>query len=181
MGCDIHSVAQKYINGEWVDVSDGSILDFENNEFGYEPFLDVAICMRICIRSEQYYNIYAFLAGVCNRNDIKPISTPRGFPKDLYQVGQEIRPDVSDILHAIFDNNLRYVSHSPSWLSVTELKDFPYDSLLQFDLSNRTSNYVPEAALRELTYREFLGKYFFKELNKLIELEADRIVFGFDN
>lgn len=56
MGCDIHSVVQKRVNGEWVTYREGF--------------------------SDRNYHAFALLAGVRNNfDDIVPISEERGFPK----------------------------------------------------------------------------------------------------
>ena len=58
MGCDIHSLSQRLINNQWIDIN-------------YKPF------------DERDYSLFSFLAGVRNKIGITPISKPKGLPKDL--------------------------------------------------------------------------------------------------
>ena len=59
MGCDIHSQAEKRINGRWTRID------------GLEPF------------DWRSYGMYAFLAGVRNYSAVTPLSEPRGLPDDV--------------------------------------------------------------------------------------------------
>jgi hypothetical protein len=67
MGCDIHSVFQARIDGEWVDVA-----TFWDDERHYQLFAALA----------DVRNGYGF-AGVPYAEWIRPISAPRGLPKDF--------------------------------------------------------------------------------------------------
>jgi hypothetical protein len=66
MGCDIHSRAERKLNGRW------EIVPHRAYAFSpeWEPF------------EERNYRVYAFLAGVRNTFDITPIALPRGLPYD---------------------------------------------------------------------------------------------------
>lgn len=66
MGCDIHSQAEKLIDGKWKRVGGA-----------YEPF------------DWRDYGTFAFLADVRNYSGIKPIAAARGMPHDAdYDEGE---------------------------------------------------------------------------------------------
>lgn len=111
------------------------------------------------------YDLFAFLAGVRNQHDIAPISEPRGIPSD-----------VSPGVYSVFDR-WRSSQHSASWLSLEELTSFDYSAPVSFAKSERRDKQWAD----KKTWREFLGDDFFDELNKLKDLNAERIVFWFDN
>ena len=109
------------------------------------------------------YSIFGFLANVRNYSMVPSISEPRGLPDDCSEYIKEC---------------LIY-NHSHSWLSIDELKNFNYDVTFE---DRRTYGATIEGGKGEMkTIREFLGECFFEDLNKLIELNADRIIFWFDN
>lgn len=58
MGCDIHSQAEKRVNGKWERIP------------AFEPF------------DWRQYGMYGFLADVRNYSDVKPIAPRRGIPQD---------------------------------------------------------------------------------------------------
>lgn len=61
MGCDIHSQAERKVNGKWEIVPD--IVPFDWRSYG----------------------MFAFLAGVRNYSAITPLSKPRGLPADAVE------------------------------------------------------------------------------------------------
>lgn len=136
---------------------------WENIE--YEPF------------RHRTYNVFGFLADVRNYSNIPPISEPRGLPTD---VSKEIKKQ-----RKIWNSD----GHSDSWLSIKELVDFNYDSLIEdqrvtIQTGPNTFNGGATCNPGEgkiTTYRNFLGDSFFEDLQKLQDLGAERIVFWFDN
>jgi len=58
MGCDIHSRAERKVNGKWEIIR------------GLAPF------------DWRSYGMFGFLAGVRNYSDVTPLSEPRGLPDD---------------------------------------------------------------------------------------------------
>lgn len=146
MGCDIHTQAERKVNGKWEAIS------------GFVPF------------DWRSYGMFAFLAGVRNYSAVPPISEPRGLPDDAVQ-----SDDLGD--------------HSFSWLSMDELLAFNYDQPLEDRRYTRQEgpNFFNGGATAEAgegtmtTYREFLGKAFFADLEKLKAAGAERVVFGFDS
>lgn len=176
MGCDIHSVAidanGKPINGgKWADGKsanpDHEWLDGEGEPFGWRN-----------------YGVFGFLAGVRNYSGVTPISEPRGLPDDL-------EPGASD---DYWEDECWLGDHSHSWLSVAELAAFDYDKMMVYrrgtehffraDGSYAGSNgglTLPENVGKAMTYRDFIGEDFFRDLAELRRIGADRVVFGFDN
>jgi hypothetical protein len=118
------------------------------------------------------YGTFAFLAGVRNYSDITPISEPRGIPDDISETVK------SDFIKWDCD------VHTPSWLSVKELEEFDYDSEIEDCMCMRNNNggsTCKKGEGKKQTYREFLGKSFFNDIEKLKEANVERVVFWFDN
>lgn len=110
------------------------------------------------------YELFGWLADVCNFSDVSPISEPRGIPPDVGAlVGAEILASGC---------RLRW----PSWLTVSELTAFDYDNPIS--LCGRVTRHSGQVEM--LTYREFLGARFFRELDRAVESGAERLVFWFD-
>lgn len=151
MGCDIHIRAEIKSESGWEPISDFAPFDWRQ------------------------YGMYGFLANVRNYSAVPPISTPRGLPDGLPAGDYE------------GDSYLGY--HSHSWLSVAELLAFNYDQQIEDrrvtrEISPGFNNGSLTAAPgggEITTYREFLGPAFFIDLERLRQLGADRIVFGFDS
>ena len=57
MGCDIHSYAEKRVNGKW-------------EELDFSPF------------HWRQYGVFGFLAGVRNYSGVPVLAAPRGLPRD---------------------------------------------------------------------------------------------------
>lgn len=154
MGCDIHSFAEKKDkNGNWEVIPD------------FEPFE---------VRS---YRVYGWLANVRNYSALTPIAERRGFPEDA---SAEVNEN-----YEFWDCD----AHSVSWLFVDELLAFNYDAVCEDRRVTRqmSPNYFDggqtceEGQGRQTTYREMFGESFFTDLEKLKELNAERVIFWFDN
>lgn len=173
MGCDIHSVAID-ANGAPIDGGKWANGETANPDADYmkgwgegEPF------------GNRSYRVFAFLAGVRNYSGVTPISEPRGLPDDIQS------PD---------DDEYWLGDYSFSWLSLAELEEFNYESMMidrrgtehffRLDGSYAGSNggyTLPENVGKAMTWREFLGTDFFHDLAELRRIGADRVAFGFDN
>jgi hypothetical protein len=154
MGCDIHITAERKTNS------------------GYEAITDIEFQVGTAPFDWRAYGMFCFLAGVRNYSDIKPISQPRGIPKDISNdVEEEFNSWSSD-------------AHSGSWLSISELLEFGYDDKMEdlrvMENGNGGCTTNPGSG-KITTYKEFLGSAFFKDLSKLEQCGAERIVFWFDN
>jgi hypothetical protein len=153
MGCDIHSFAERKTENGYELIE------------GVNPF------------DWRAYGMYGFLAGVRNYSDVPPLAQPRGFPDDA-----------SAATKAKYEEWGRD-AHTPSWLSVDELSAFNYDAEMEDRRVTRqlAPNYFHGGCTAEpgggetMTYREFLGTEFFRDLEELRADGADRIVFWFDN
>ena len=155
MGTDIHAYAErKSSNGSWEAIKD------------YQPF------------HYRDADLFAFFAGIkCERLDswfIRPsaVVSPRGLP-----------PDVSTYVKDQYDS-FGVDAHTPSWLSVSELNAFDYDTTIE-DRDVELLEPAPPRASRPPefveTHKECLGKRYFEELHKLNQYKAERIVFWFDS
>lgn len=105
MGCDIHSIVEKRNKDKWEAV--GTIFEHKYNG-------------KITLSSEPYegrnYVLFAFLAGIRNRFDIKPIDEPRGYPEDI---SKETQNDLQDL----WDSD----GHSTSWFTLEELQNADWE------------------------------------------------------
>jgi hypothetical protein len=151
MGCDIHIFAEKRN-------SDGK---YEQLEF------ESAI--------KQHYGTFGFLANIRNYAVVPALSKPRGLPKDI---------DVC--LLDMYNNDLNL--HSASWIDLHELISFNYDATFE-DRRNYTHTGHSSCGSatcdigkgEQITFRKFLHSGLFEDIKKLQEINADRIVFWFDN
>ena len=149
MGCDIHTQAERRVDGKWTRIPDLVPFDWRS------------------------YGMFGFLANVRNHFDVPPIAEQRGLPDDAdYAEGSRWLGD-----------------HSFSWLSVDELLAFNYDQTVE---DRRVTREIRPGLIsggctsepsggKMTTYREFLGKAFFDDLEKLKAAGAERVVFGFDS
>jgi hypothetical protein len=160
MGCDIHTVAEDFVDGEWKELDIPRPFDCRS------------------------YSIFGFLAGVRNYSDVIPISPPRGVPPDYRQRVQEnARADPS------YFEDWEGDYHSHSYLTLDELLSFDYDATTE---DRRTAIQIgsnmydhghtcPPGQGAAMTYREFLGEWYFNELRRLERAGVKRIVFWFDS
>ena len=152
MGCDIHCYAERRSGKKWQKVK----------------------CDALGNRS---YGTFGFLADVRNYSDIPPIAERRGFPADA-----------SSGVRGSYEG-WGGDAHSPSWLTLDELSSFDYDQPVEDRRVTRQlgPNFFSGGCTAEpggghmTTFRAFLGEWFFKDLQKLRDAGADRIVFWFDN
>lgn len=156
MGCDIHTFVERRDEaGHWQMVD------------GVNPF------------DWRSYGVYGFLADVRNFSAVPPIVEPRGIPED-----------VSGKVRAEYDR-WEFDAHTPSWLYVRELAGFDYEQTVNDRRVMRQTGPqswdhgvtgTPEEGT-SMTYREFLGDAFLRDVEQLEVLgnPDDRVVFWFDN
>lgn len=163
MGCDIHSFAERKVGDRWELITERF---FDVDDFATaEPF------------GWRSYGTFGFLADVRNYSDVTPIAERRGWPQDASAAAAE--------------EHKRWAgdAHSASWLTVEELRTFNYDQPME---DRRVSRQIGEnmwsggctaepGCGTVTTYRDFLGDAFFRDLEILNEVGADRILFFFDN
>lgn len=151
MGCDIHIVYEVKVAGmDRYSSIEIAAGDYTKGE--YAP-LDY-----------RSYSLFAFLANVRNYSAIRAISMPRGLPAD------------SSPKAANYGDDCDY--HAHSWLFVNELVKFDYGQAIEDRRSNGST--LREGCGEITTYREFLGKQYFADLQRLVKEGVDRIVFCFD-
>jgi hypothetical protein len=173
MGCDIHSFAEVRREGRWEAVGDVFPLDehdqaWKKKTHDSHPF------------DWRSYGLFGFLANVRNYSYVPSLSDRRGVPGD-----------VSDTVRMAYEH-WDADGHSASWLSLAELAGFDYDAT--FEDRRTTKQTGPNSfdgaadagagSGKQVTFREFLGSSFFRDLDVLKTLgEPDnvRIVFWFDN
>lgn len=161
MGVDIHACAEKREGDQWVGI------------VGPQPFEWTRVSK----------SCYAFLAGIHNYWGLTPIAQPRGLPAELSATARDSYGDPHGPGFADW--------HSASWLRIAELEEFDYDvtfedeaatvemdGRLYYDVGGQIMDAEPG---RIKSYRQFLGKEFFTELQRLKAMGAERIVFWFDN
>jgi len=143
MGCDIHMHAEVKINGEW---------------HYYGP-----------IEGQRRYGVFARMADVRNSGDIKPVSQPRGIPKD------------STFMTKFHSEKWDSDGHSHSWLSAAEVADIPE----YFKRTGKESNEPEDNDWAT----QFFGWIFSDSWDTFVKhpeyrpkgVEDARIVFWFDN
>ncbi len=113
--------------------------------------------------SRQDYNIFGFLANICNRASSPSIAPQRGLPTDSLYFNETTNgfygPET--VAQELYDR----MNFGFSWVTLKELLACDYD-LGFFDERNQVST----------TLRDFLGEYFFAELARLQAVgEPDRV------
>lgn len=173
MGCDIHSFAEKKINGKWVAITTPTF----DNKTTIEPFK---------LRS---YGIFGFLADVRNYSVIPPICELKGLPQDSEWLNGPGRYSDEETRRQELLAD-QYYSYGHLYLS--DLLNFNYDSTFEDrrHMVRTGENSWDCGATAEsgsgimTTYRDFLGQFFFSELEVLKSLgdpDDVRIVFWFDS
>lgn len=175
MGCDIHAVFQAKEAGRWVTVAS-------------------------TYRENRDYKLFAWLAGVRNRDDVTPISEPRGLPRDFRRR----------------DDDKWMGDHSHSWLDLDEILNAPLPSnneimrggivsrefLARWDGRSRPNDYCQGIAGPMISVAQSIAtmtdqtthvnidwpapadefEYFLKEARRLRDTYSEvRMVFGFDS
>lgn len=153
MGCDIHGYAERRnAAGQWEEIP------------GLRPF------------DWRSYNLFGWLAGVRNYSAVAPIAERRGLPGDVSPAIEELYVEDADC-------------HSATWVSLAELREFDYDMLCEDRRGAVREGGVivsgagtcPPGKGAVMPYREFLGKSYFDELDRLQAAGAKRVIVWFDN
>jgi hypothetical protein len=120
------------------------------------------------------YGLFGFLADVRNYSHSPVIAEPRGLPDD---VSPEMRTECDEWGDC----------HSTSWLTLAELLAYDYDQVFwdrRVTKGNNGAALADEGEGRHLPLREFLGPWYFGQLDELTRLgdpSSVRIVFWFDS
>lgn len=114
MGCNIDVFMEVKRDGEWKD----------NNLFrvvsGCGEYKDTSRYFPLSVYDGRNYTLFGLLAGVCNRDNMKPIAQPRGIPNDC---SETVR---------------RFMNGStPSWLLLSEILEaqLKYAAFNETDMS----------------------------------------------
>jgi len=133
-------------------------------EAGYKQW-NLFVDPRKPIFDGRSYSIFGFLANVRNYSQSPVISQPKGLPRDLS----------FDVIGIREYTGLD--GHSDSFLTLKELLDYDYDQVIWNRRIEGEGTYE--------SLREFLGQWYFDQLDYLKTLDDDpenvRIVFWFDN
>lgn len=157
MGCDIHTYAEVFVDGQYALQDLNDLLLNSRGPFDW-----------------RCYAMYGFLADVRNYSAIPPLAQPRGLPHDVSH-------EVSSQFHCGY--------HTPSWLSVDELRNFDYTQpvenrrcMVQLGPNSASgSGTCAEGKGHMATYRDLLSKEFVRDLKVLVNAKTSRVVFWFDN
>lgn len=157
MGCDIHIIAQKRVNGVWEPVR-GNFYE------GSYPF------------DWRSYGMFGFLAGVRNYSDVPPIALPRGLPDGVPD------QDGDDDDEWLGDHSYSWLSveELAAFDDDQPVEDRRVSRQLGPNVWSGAGTSEPGGG-EMTTYRAFLGDGFFSDLAELQRIGAERIVFGFDS
>lgn len=127
------------------------------------------------------YGLFGFLANVRNYSEVPFIQQSRGLPSDA---SESLKQFASDDGYGLGDHNLGYVT-------LKELLEWDYSKTFQDMRTSKTVGSFTDGAARSetggvtITFKEFLGEWYFNELEflrRLVDNPDDlRIVFGFDS
>lgn len=152
MGCDIHTRAERYVDGKWEIIE------------GLHPF------------DWRDYGMYGFLANVRNYSAVPPISEPRGLPDDAPPEGDE----VDECWLGDHSYSWLLLAELLAFNYDTIIEDRRVTRQLAPNFWSGAVTADPGEGI-QTTYRTFLGDAFFDDLEKLEAEGAERIVFGFDS
>lgn len=153
MGCDIHTHAEKRIEGKWRRIA------------RLEPF------------ESRTYGTFAFLAGVRNYSGVKPIAEGRGIPEDASEGTRDEHESWGVDAHSASWLSLEELL---AFDYNAEMEDRRYTRQEGPNAWNGGATCEPGQGKRQ-TWREFLGECFFMDLDQLKAEGAERVVFWFDN
>lgn len=170
MGCDLHEHFEIRTNGCWKKIQVLPDLNWNTATPEEEQaYWDLPLFIG------RDYDLFAVLAGVRNRLNVRPIAPCRGMPGD---VSAEVRA-------AWLQAERSPEVHSPSWLSLHELLTFDWDQpLVDLEPGRPDARW---ARSEIVTYRDAVSASKFvtsglAELLKLVDDPRDlRMVFWFDS
>ena len=168
MGCDLHCSFYREDPTGFVEISAPTI----DKEYYKSEVFD-----------RRSYDLYGFLAGVRNYSGIKPISEARGLP-EWYIKSLKVVDKPEWFYYESELDNIYEGYHSHSWLTVEELLTFDYDEMTEdrrCTIGNDGGQTCKVGQGTKMSYREFLGEYYFKELALLKSVGCTHIVFWFDS
>ena len=155
MGCDIHIVAERFVDGK------------------YEAVKDVAFAEGVAPFDWRSYGMFGFLADVRNYSDVTPIAAQRGLPHELSIEAQHFVDGGYHSHSWLSVEELRRFDYD------AEMEDRRVCRQLGPNLWSGACTADPREGCAT-TYREFLGEAFLRDLERLVACGAVRVVFCFD-
>lgn len=131
-----------------------------------DKYIEVVLDKRIF--DIQFYGFFGWLADVRNYSAVKPITKDRGLPSDISSSLTYLKEDEYG-----YTNNFGF-----GWVTVDELLSINYDEIIEDRRLNGKTLDIGQG--EKMTLREFLGEWFFKDLEILKENKIDRVIFWFD-
>lgn len=131
----------------------------------------------------QSYAAASFIAGIRNYYEVTPIAAGRSLPSDHESIEELAGLGGHKIMTSRYGEFL-CEGCSYSWVLLSELLDFNYDDTFEDRRDYRGQNDMVAAGEGEIvTYREFLGEQYFKDLSVLKGLGKPneiRVIWKFD-
>lgn len=161
MGSDIYSAVEVRVGSQWRHVTDKIFPPtWSGGRDSCEPF------------DWRNYGMFGFFGNEgLNYSYVPAIAKTRRLPENLSEAARD---------------RLEYMAYA-SWLSLDELLAFDYDRTFEDRRCTKDGNGAADAGEgsgKIVTFREFLGPLFFRDLEIMRKLDPDpkniRIVFAFD-
>jgi hypothetical protein len=180
MGADIHGFVEIRKNGKWYKLNKPHFSYYDGpKEMPFEW---------------RSYSLFGFLANVRNYSKTAVICEPKGLPNDSEYLNEKKAKSLPFFSEESNSDELLNCDeyHPKSWLTLSELLAFDY-SLQFWDrrvMKKESQNVWNGASLaeegegRRISYKDFLGEYFFLHIEEMKQLglpEDVRFVFWFDN
>jgi hypothetical protein len=133
---------------------------------------------------EMGYGIMAFLADVRNSYGVAPLAPGRGIPEinSHNNKTEEEKLAENRLYYYMGGDDWRYPwdgAHSRTWVSLEELLAFDYDQVFEDRRDYPQQETLPVGMGKMTTYREFLGGFFFQDLEAMKEAKVERILLWF--
>lgn len=152
MGCDIHSHAEKMVDGRWERVA---VEAFEDRSYGF----------------------FGWLAGVRNYSAMRPIAADRGIPADVSRETAKAHEAWGYDAHSASWVSLAELQ-AVDYDQIVEDRRTTKQLAPNFWTGGATCE--PGEGKKQ-TLRDFLGPGFFAAMKRLEDAEVGRVVFWFDN
>jgi hypothetical protein len=153
MGCDIHTHAERKVDGKYEAIKDLHPFDWRS------------------------YAMFGWFADVRNYSDVPPLSDERGLPDD---VSDSVRTEHMGWGGDAHTASWMSVEELTAFNYDQPVEDRRVMVQLAENVVSGAGT-SDHGGGEMTTYREFLGPAFFRDLDALVSAGADRIVFWFDN
>jgi len=170
MGCDLHEHFEIWTDGGWKRIQMLLELDWNTSTPEEEAYWGLPLFIG------RDYDLFAVLAGVRNRLNVRPIASCRGLPDDVSEEVREAWNRAQSFPEV----------HSASWLSLHELLTFDWDQPLIY-LEHTIERDARWSKPEFVTYRDAVAenKFVTEGLVQLRGFATDRrdfrMVFWFDS